>query len=115
MKLKIQTITTAVAMAVVVSSCGGGGGNDDGGPSGPAPGGPLSSDTNFDIKRADAARATPKSGSVTQSSDTDGDGVTRDVVSVVIAGTDPNSIGVAVNYNNEKAVDTSDATQATLH
>ena len=105
------SVFVAVASAaLVLSGCGGGSGGGPASPGSSAPGGRLSSDENVQTERAAAAQATPKEGSVTQSSDTDNSGVTEDVVNVEITGSDPNTLRVRITYNSEEAVDTEDAT-----
>ena len=101
---RLFTPAALLAIALVASGCGGGGSSSL------IPGGRLSPNANIGEARVAAAQAEPKSGSVTQSSDTEG-GVTRDVVKVTIAGADPTKPRVTATYNGVEVVDTADATE----
>ena len=65
----------------------------------------------FQFKLAQAAQNTPKAGSVTQSSDADGNGVTTDSVNIVVTGPAGQQTYVA-SYNGMEVVSTANGTPA---
>ena len=85
-----------MAVASVLPRCGGGGA---------APG------EEVQVARTKAARAEPIGGSVTQSSDTDTDGVTRDMVTVEVTDEDDDGVPeIRVSFNgDDDVVDTEEA------
>ena len=105
--IRLPAMATTVLAVFALSGCGGG---SDGGGSPSVKGGRLSPGDEIQDARARAAGAIPRKGSVTQSSNIGGDGVTEDVVEVVLTPNGDKSFDIKVMYNGEEAVDTDDAT-----
>ena len=98
--IRLPAMATTVLAVFALSGCGGG---SDGGGSPSVKGGRLSPGDEVQDARARAAGATPRRGSVTQSSDVGTTGsITQDVVTVAVDA----DLGVTVTYNNEEAVST---------
>ena len=106
--IRLPAMATTVLAVFALSGCGGG--SDDGDSTPSVKGGRTAPGEEIQDARVRAAGAIPRKGSVTQSSDIDGAGVTEDVVEVVLTPNGNDGFDIRVTYNGEKAVDTEDAT-----
>ena len=106
--IRLSAIGVAVSALVALSGCSGSGGAPSDAPaSSKAPaGGRLGAGDEIQEARAAAARAIPREGSVTQSSDVDDmSNVTQDFVTVTVT-EGPDGLQVSATYNGQRAVDT---------
>ena len=107
--IRLSALGVTLSALVALHGCGGSG-SDDGDDSRSLQGGRTAPGDEVQAARVAAAGAIPKEGSVTQSSDIDGNGVTEDVVKVELTPNGDDGFHVKVMYNGQEAVDTEDAT-----
>ena len=109
--IRLSALGVTLSALVALHGCGGSG-SDDGDDSRSLQGGRTAPGDEVQAARVAAAGAIPKEGSVTQSSDIDGSGVTEDVVEVELTPNDEavGGFDIRVTYNGEMAVNTEDAT-----
>ena len=107
--IRLSALGVTLSALVALHGCGGSG-SDDGDDSRSLQGGRTAPGDEVQAARVAAAGAIPKEGSVTQSSDIDGSGVTEDVVEVELTPNGDDGFHVKVMYNGQEAVDTEDAT-----